>query len=161
MNYINMINSAQKYVYITTPYLIIDHTLTSALRNAALRGVDVRIVTPHVPDKKIVFALTLSNYSHLMQAGVKIYEYIPGFIHAKMCICDDEYGYIGSINLDYRSLTHHYECGALLVKCPCLVDMKMDIQNTFNASQEVTPKFNIGFFSKVAATLLQLFSTMF
>ena len=160
-NYINMINSAKNYIYITTPYLIIDHNLATSLRNAALRGVDVRIITPQIPDKKIVFSLTRSNYSYLMEAGVKIYEYVPGFIHAKMCVCDDEYGYIGSINLDYRSLTHHYECGLLLVKCPCLIDMKMDILNTFNASQEITKKFYINIFSRLTATLLQLFSTIF
>ncbi len=161
-NYINMINSAKNYVYITTPYLIIDHNLTTALRNAAKRGVDVRIITPHIPDKKIVFTLTRSSYAFLIDAGVKIYEYTPGFIHAKMCLVDDDLGYIGSINLDYRSLTHHYECGALLVKCACLKDMKMDFHHTFNASQLISPyTFQISTLSRFTATILQLFATMF
>ncbi len=161
-NYINMINSAKKYVWITTPYLIIDHNLTTALRNAAQRGVDVRIITPHTPDKKIVFMLTRSNYANLIEAGVKIYEYMPGFIHAKMCLVDDTIAYIGSINLDYRSLTHHYECGALLIKCPCLEDMKMDLINTLNASQQVTSaNFHLNGFARLVAYSLQLVSTMF
>ena len=161
-NYINLINSAKKYVWLTTPYLIIDHNLTSALRNAAKRGVDVRIITPHTPDKKIVFMLTRSSYAYLIDAGVKIYEYMPGFIHAKMCLVDDNLAYIGSINLDYRSLTHHYECGALLVKCPCLNDMKMDFVNTLNASMLITSaNFKLNGFVRIVASTLQLISTMF
>lgn len=109
--FLNMINQAERYLYVTTPYLIIDFDLTDALRGAAIRGVDVRILTPGVPDKRFVKIMTKSAYPHLMDAGVRIYEYTPGFIHEKLMVCDDLYTIIGSINLDYRSLAHHFECG--------------------------------------------------
>ncbi|MBO5907817.1 MAG: PLDc N-terminal domain-containing protein [Clostridia bacterium] len=107
--FLNLINQAERYVYITTPYLIIDYELTEALCNASLRGVDVRIITPGVPDKKIVKVMTKSAYPYLIDAGVRIYEYQPGFIHEKTFISDDKYLVVGTINFDYRSLVHHYE----------------------------------------------------
>ena len=110
----NMLNQAKDYVYMTTPYLIIDNELTQAIENAALRGVDVRIITPHIPDKKLVFGMTRSSYADLLKSGVRIYEYKPGFIHAKMYVCDDMTAMIGTINLDYRSLVHHFENGVWL-----------------------------------------------
>ncbi len=108
--FLNIIDQAQRYVYVTTPYLVIDFELTESLRNAARRGVDVRIITPAIPDRKIVKVMTKSAYPYLMQAGVKIYEYTPGFIHEKLVVSDDAYTVIGSINFDYRSLAHHFEC---------------------------------------------------
>lgn len=129
--YINLINAAQKYLYITTPYLIIDHELQTALRSAALRGVDVRIITPHIPDKKFVFNITRSNYKPLMDCGVKIYEYKPGFVHAKNFLADDAVGVVGTINLDYRSLTHHYECAVWMQGVPALASLKEDFDRTF------------------------------
>ena len=99
----NMIDSATKYCYITTPYLIPDNDLCVSLENAALKGVDVRIVMPAIPDKKIVFYISRSYYHRLMKAGVKIYEYTPGFVHAKTYLVDDIYAIVGSVNLDYRS----------------------------------------------------------
>ena len=102
--YLDIINRAQKYVYIFTPYLILDDQMRTALVLAATRGVDVRIVTPGTPDKKTVYRLTRANYSVLMRAGVQIYEYTPGFIHAKSIVCDDECAVVGTINFDYRSL---------------------------------------------------------
>ncbi len=137
-NYINLINAAKRYCYITTPYLILDYNLTTALRNAAFRGVDVRIITPHIPDKKIVFNITRSNYPYLLKTGVKIYEYTPGFIHAKMLLADDKIAFVGTINLDYRSLVHHYECGAIMYKTPCISDIKADFTEIMKVSQEVT-----------------------
>lgn len=107
-----MIHAAKDYLYITTPYLICDHEPLSALRMAAQKGIDVRLITPHVPDKKLILLMTRSNYRVLIQAGVKIYEYSPGFIHAKNFICDDQFAVCGTINLDYRSLVHYFECGA-------------------------------------------------
>ena len=107
--FLNIINQAKRYVYITTPYLIIDYDLTEALCNASLRGVEVRIVTPGRADKKIIKILTKSSYPYLLEAGVKISEYTPGFIHEKTLVCDDEYLVIGTINFDYRSLVHHFE----------------------------------------------------
>ncbi len=132
--YLNIINQAQKYLWITTPYLIIDNKLTTALTNAARRGVDVRIITPHIPDKKYIFGITRSSYRQLQKAGVKIFEYEKGFIHAKQVLCDDEIAILGTINFDYRSLLHHYECGVLMCKTPCLKDMKRDFEHLFNVS---------------------------
>lgn len=105
--YLNMIHAARDYLYITTPYLICDHELLGALRIAAKKGVDVRLITPHIPDKKAVFWMTRSNYKVLLEDGVRIYEYTPGFIHAKNFVCDDKFAVCGTINLDYRSLVHH------------------------------------------------------
>ncbi|MDE6411360.1 MAG: cardiolipin synthase [Clostridia bacterium] len=133
--FLNILGSAKNYVYITTPYLIIDYRLREALCLAAQRGVDVRIVTPKIPDKKIVFALTRSNYMALIKAGVKIYEYTPGFIHAKNFLCDDEIGVVGTINLDYRSLMHHYEDAVLMFKTKALKEMKVDFEETFALSE--------------------------
>ncbi len=134
----NLINAAKEYVFITSPYIVIDYTLCSALRNAALRGIDVRIVAPHIPDKKIVFNVTRSHYKMLLEAGVKIYEYTPGFIHAKNVIVDDKMAFVGTINLDYRSLAHHFECGAFVYGSPCISDIKTDFDNLFKVSEEKT-----------------------
>ena len=135
--YLNMIHMAKKYVYITTPYLICDNELLNALRLASKRGVDVRIITPHVPDKKAIFLMTRSNYYNLVKDGVKIYEYESGFIHAKEFVCDDMFATCGTINLDYRSLTHHFECGAWIYNMSCIKDMKKDIENTIEKSIEI------------------------
>lgn len=134
----NMLNQAQDYVYITTPYLIIDNELCQTIENAALRGVDVRIITPHIPDKKLIFTMTRSHYNRLMNAGVKIYEYEPGFIHAKLYLSDDKYAIVGTINLDYRSLVHHFENGIWLYKHEVLEQIKEDITDTMNQSLPVT-----------------------
>ena len=159
-NYINLINSAKRYCYITTPYLIPDYSLITALKNAALRGVDVRIITPHIPDKKMVFNMTRSNYPHLLKSGVKIYEYTPGFIHAKMLVADDDRAFVGTINLDYRSLVHHYECGAVLYGAPCIADIKEDIDYTLLVSQEVPKDFRLGRITALFNAVLNIFSTM-
>ena len=160
-NYINILAKAKKYFYITTPYLIIDHRFTQALRAAALRGVDVRIVTPHIPDKKAVFCITRSSYKWLREAGVKVYEYTPGFVHAKMCISDDVVGFIGTINMDFRSLTHHFECGALLYGHECLKDMKEDFEKTFEVSQLIDDSFKQSFGAKLLVALLAVFRVLF
>ena len=109
--YLQIINCAKKYVYITTPYLVLDNEMTTALIIAAESGVDVRIITPHIPDKWYVHAVTRSSYRQLIEAGVRIYEYTPGFIHAKMFVADDEVGVVGTANMDYRSFYLHFECG--------------------------------------------------
>ena len=132
--YLNIINEAKRYVWITTPYLIIDYRLREALLRAAARGTDVRILTPHIPDKKVVFALTRSNYAALIKGGVKIYEYTPGFVHAKSFLADDEVGVVGTINLDYRSLLHHFECAVLMYRTSALVSLKRDLEETFAVS---------------------------
>lgn len=135
----NMLSSATRYVYMTTPYLIIDNDLCISIENAALRGVDVRIIVPHIPDKKSVFLATQSFYKRLMDAGVHIYEYEPGFIHAKSYLADDECAMIGTINLDYRSLVHHFENGVWMYKCEAVGALKQDIEATLEKSILVTP----------------------
>lgn len=132
--YINIINGAKKTLYISTPYLVIDYRLREALISAALRGVDVRLLVPHIPDKKVVFALTRSNYMPLIKGGVKIYEYTPGFVHAKSFIADGEIGIVGTINLDYRSFIHHFENAVLMYKTEALKELEADMLETFEAS---------------------------
>ena len=134
----NMLSAATRYAWMTSPYLIIDNDLCTDLENAALRGVDVHIIVPHIPDKKLVFGMTQSFYHRLMAAGVKIYEYEPGFIHAKSYLVDDEYAMIGTINLDYRSLVHHFENGVWMYGCESIKDLKADIEDTLSKSIEVT-----------------------
>lgn len=136
--YINMLARAKNYVYITTPYLIIDSEMTTALTVAAKSGVDVRIITPGVPDKKLAFALTRSYYDVLLRGGVRVYEYTPGFMHAKVFVSDDRCAIVGTINLDYRSLCHHYECGVWMCDTPVIPEIKADIANAMALSREVT-----------------------
>ena len=133
--YFNLIGAASDYLYIDTPYLILDHDMVMALSNAAKRGVDVRIVTPHVADKWYVHLVTQSYYTDLMKAGVKIYEYTPGFVHAKIFVADDRLATVGTINLDYRSLYLHYECGAWMYKTDCIADIKRDYLATLEKCQ--------------------------
>ncbi len=136
--YLNMISAAKDYLYIFTPYLIVDNEMMTALCLAAKRGVDVRIVTPGVPDKKIVFWLTQSYYRQLIDNGVKIYRYLPGFIHAKVFVCDDIYATVGTINLDYRSLYLHFECGVFLCHCSEIERIKEDAIETMAVSKQIT-----------------------
>ena len=159
--YLNMIHGAKRYLYITTPYLICDHELLSALRIAAKKGVDVRIITPHIPDKKAVFLMTRSNYRVLLQDGVKIYEYTPGFIHAKSFVCDDKLAVCGTINLDYRSLVHHFECGAWMYDTDCIGDMKDDFLATAARSQIVImEQAKLRGWQRLLAELMKVFSPL-
>lgn len=132
--YLNMINAAQDYVYITTPYLVIDNEMMTALTLAAKRGVEVCIITPGIPDKKYVFWLTQSYYAQLVTAGVKIYQYNPGFIHAKSFVCDDKFAIVGTINLDYRSLYLHFECGTFFYDTPVVAQLKTDLLSVMEES---------------------------
>jgi cardiolipin synthase len=134
---VNLIDRANRYIYFTTPYLVIDETLTHALCRAAKSGVDVRIITPHIPDKKMVFELTRANYTLLLEAGVRIYEYTPGFMHSKNVVVDDCYAVVGTINLDYRSLFLHYECGVLLCGSETVLRVRDDILATTRQSEEI------------------------
>ena len=136
--YMNIINNAKKYVYFYTPYLIIDYELRTALVMAAKRGVDVRLVLPGVPDKKLVYALTQSYYPDLISNGVKIYQYKKGFIHSKCCLSDDEVATVGTINLDYRSLYHHFENGIYFYKSSVCSQLKEDMEKTFEESEFIT-----------------------
>ena len=139
--YLNIINRARDYVYICTPYLIIDNEMITALSLAAKSGIDVRIMTPGIPDKKIVAMLTHSYYEQLLEAGVRIYEYQPGFLHAKSFVCDDEIAVVGTINLDYRSLYLHFEDGVWLYKDPVIVDVKRDVEETLPYCREMDLQF--------------------
>lgn len=139
--YLNIINKAKKYVYICTPYLIIDNEMMTALCLAAKSGVDVRIMTPGIPDKKIVFLLTQSYYEQLIKSGVKIYEYQPGFLHAKTFVCDDEIGVVGTINLDYRSLYLHFEDGVWIYKNKVIQDIYDDFMETIEYCNPIDMKF--------------------
>ncbi len=136
--YLGLIAAARDYVWIMTPYLIIDEPMEQALCRAAKSGVDVRIVTPGVPDKKIVYENTKSYYPNLIANGVKIYEFSPGFLHAKTFLCDDRYATVGSVNLDYRSLYLHFECGVWMYEPDCIADIRKDFRQTFLRSTPVT-----------------------
>ena len=135
--YTDMLYQAKDYIYITTPYLAIDSELQAALCMAAKRGVDVRMITPGIPDKKIVYRLTRSYYPTLLRAGVKIYEYTPGFIHAKSFVCDDKLCVVGTINMDYRSLYLHFECGTLMYNNPEIKQVKRDDLETMEKCRKV------------------------
>ena len=138
--FLNLVNQATEYVYVTTPYLIVDYNLTVALRNAALRGVDVRIVTPGIADKKIIKLMTKSAYPYLIEAGVKIYEFRPGFIHEKTFICDGRYAVIGTLNLDYRSLTHNFECGIWVYNSPVVGVATEEFMRTLDDCERMDKK---------------------
>lgn len=131
---LNIVNQATKYVYVTTPYLIMDHELTEAFCKAVSRGVKVRIITPGVPDKRLVKVMTKSSYPYLIKSGVEIYEYLPGFIHEKTMICDDQYLISSTINLDYRSLVHHFEDGVLVVDSPVIKGALAAFEETISKS---------------------------
>ena len=136
--YLNMIGKARKYIYITTPYLVIDVATNTALCNAAKSGVDVRIITPHIPDKRYVFEVTRAHYPPLLEAGVRIYEYTPGFIHAKNFVVDDRFATVGTVNLDYRSLFLHFEDGVWLCEAPCIQDIRRDFEETLRVCQRIS-----------------------
>ncbi len=160
--YIEILNQARHYCYIFTPYLIVDNEMKLALSLAAKRGVDVRIVTPGIPDKPLVFRLTRSNYAPLLRAGVKIYEYTPGFIHAKSYVCDDELGVVGSINMDYRSLYLHFECGTFLNRSRAVLDLKRDSIETIKKSRPVSLReCRTGLFGGLLDALLRVLAPLF
>lgn len=135
--YTRMINKARDYIYITTPYLVLDQTMLNNLTSAAKSGVDVRIIVPAIPDKWYVYIVNVSNYGKLMEAGVRIFEYTPGFIHAKNVIADDECAICGTINTDYRSFYLHHECGVFLSEISAIHDMKEDFIRTQKQSKEM------------------------
>jgi len=138
MVYLDLISNAKRYVYIETPYLIPDHDLLTALKLAAEKGVDVRIITPHIPDKWYVYQLAWNAYQELLESGVKIFEYTPGFIHAKSFVVDDELAVLGTINMDYRSLYLHFECATLIYHCNVIQTMLADFLKTQRKSQPIT-----------------------
>lgn len=160
--YLNLINHARKNIYIFTPYLILGSEIATALINAARSGVDVRIVTPAIPDKKMVFLLTQSNYENLIKGGVKIYQYTPGFIHSKCFVVDDEYASVGTTNLDFRALYLHFECGVLMYKTESVHKVTEDALNTFRISREISLEEceNKNFFYQLFLSVMRLFSPL-
>ena len=160
--YLNLINKAERYIYIVTPYLIIDAELITALSIAAKSGVDVRIVTPHIGNNWYVHAVTRSNYEPLIKSGVKIYEYTPGFIHAKLFVVDDKLAVIGTVNLDYRSLYMQLECGVWLYETDCIRNMYEDYIETLGKSQEITLSDcqTIPWHRKLGRMVLRVFAPM-
>ncbi len=159
--YLNMLYGAKKYVWITTPYLIIDYQMEQALLNAAQSGVDVRIVTPGIPDKRMVYQSTKSHYEKLIRGGVKLYEYEPGFLHAKTFVCDDKFSTVGTINLDFRSLYLHFECGVWLYESPIIPEIKKDYEDILSVSRQVTLedcKANV--FTRLLRSLIELIAPM-
>lgn len=138
MIYIDILNRAKRYVHIMTPYLILDGEMETALQFAAKRGVDVRLILPGIPDKKAAYALAKTHYASLLEAGVKLYEYTPGFVHAKVFVSDDEKAVVGTINLDYRSLYHHFECAAYLYGTGCITEIEKDFEETLASCRQVT-----------------------
>ena len=156
--YISIAECAQKYAWFITPYLIITDEMNHAFSLAARRGVDVRIITPGIPDKKLVYSLTRSYYNGLVRNGVRIFEFTPGFCHAKMSITDDLMATCGTINLDYRSLYHHFENGCLYADCKAVMDTKKDFEETFAQCEEVTERYKSGrgAFLRLGQLLLRL-----
>ena len=138
--YMDILNRSKRYVHIMTPYLILDGEMETAIKFAAERGVEVSIILPGVPDKLAAYSLAKSHYAALLDAGVNIYEYVPGFIHAKSFVSDDKEGVVGTINLDYRSLYHHFECAAYCYKTSCIGDIEKDFQETLTKCKKITKK---------------------
>lgn len=160
--YIRMISNAKKYVYITTPYFIPSFDILSALKMSAQSGVDVRIMTPGIPDKKMIYECTRSNYSDLISAGVRIFEYTPGFVHGKTLVSDDKVTFVGSVNLDFRSLIWNYECGAWVNSETFAKDVKNDTLAAMGVSREVTATdiSNIPLHLKIFRSAINLFAPL-
>jgi len=159
---LSLFQKAVRSIYIMTPYLILDDKITGALQTAAKSGVDVRIITPHVPDKWYVHAVTRAHYEMLTAAGVRIYEYTPGFIHSKVYLVDDRYAVAGTVNLDFRSLYLHYENAVFLFEATCTAAIAEDFQSTFPVCEEITWRTcrNTGILRRLIRTALRLLSPL-
>lgn len=160
--YLQIIHNARDYVYITTPYLVLDNEMITALTIAAQSGVDVRILTPGIPDKKLVYMITRSYYQQLHRAGVKIYEYRPGFLHAKCIVSDDDTAVVGTINMDFRSFFLHFECATCFYNSSVVAAVKQDILETINVSRQITDEWlhKIRWLRSIASSVLRLFAPL-
>ena len=160
--YMDVLNRAGRYVHIMSPYLILDGELETALKYAGQRGIDVKLILPGIPDKKIAFSLAKSHYRSLLAAGVKIYEYTPGFVHAKVWTSDDEKAVVGTINLDYRSLYHHFECATYMYKTDCIPLIERDFQETLAKCKEITEESvrEMGTFYKIMGPIAKLIAPL-
>ena len=160
--YESMIHNAVKYVHIMTPYFIVEQGFLDSMRYAAERGVEVAMILPHIPDKKIVYYIARTFYPALLRAGVRIYEYLPGFIHAKAFVSDDISGAVGTVNLDYRSFYHHFECGVSFYDNKAVGKIEEDFQGTLKKCQEVTWEYyrKIPLLQKLLGRTFRLFAPM-
>lgn len=160
--HIQMFSKAKWYLYITTPYLVIDETIASALYITARSGVDVRIMVPHIPDKKMVFSVTQSHYELLLRAGARIYEFLPGFIHSKTVVADDLYASVGSCNMDYRSFYLQHENGAWLCGSPAVTSIREDFLSALSHCKEITLRdcVKASLFTRLMRSLLRIFSPL-
>ncbi len=156
-NYINLLKYAKKKVYISTPYLIPTYQLMDALRNAALRGVDVNLIVPGIPDKKLVYLIAKANFRPLLKAGVKIFIYTPGFNHMKSMLSDDELAFVGTINFDFRSLVHHFECGTIIYDSPVIKDIHDDFEEMLSQSKQVPQNYRLNIFGRILCGFLKIF----
>lgn len=161
--YMDILNRATSYVHIMTPYLILDDSLENSIKFAAERGIDVRIILPGIPDKKMAYALAKNHYKELIKSGVKIYEYTPGFVHSKIFVCDNEKAVVGTINLDYRSLYHHFECAVYMYQTDCIQSVEVDFQQTLGMCRRVTPETikREKIYYKIAGQVLKLIAPLF
>lgn len=159
--FIELLSQATDYVWFFTPYLMLGDTLRDAFMRTAKRGVDVRIIMPGIPDKKMVYRMSRSYYRHLLEAGVKIYEYTPGFLHAKACVCDDKLAVIGTVNLDYRSLFLHFECSTIFYKTALISDLKRDFEETQRKCfQRTLENENKHLIHRIVNSVLRLFAPL-
>ncbi|MFV0400158.1 MAG: cardiolipin synthase [Oscillospiraceae bacterium] len=159
--YNDILHQATDYVYIFTPYLIIDAEMQSALCMAAKRGVDVRLITPGIPDKKLIFRVTRAHYEPLVSAGVRIFEYTPGFCHAKSFVSDDDLAVVGTINLDFRSLYLHFECGVFMYRTAAVAQVKEDFLTTLEQCREIRPNdLRQNFFWHLFDAVIRVFSPL-
>ena len=156
--YIHNLYNASDYVYIMTPYLVIDDEMYESMKYAAQRGIDVKLILPHIPDKPYAFYLARTYYRELLEVGIEIYEYTPGFVHAKMSVSDGTRAVVGTINHDYRSLYLHYECAAYMMNVPAIIDIEHDFRDTLAKSQKITLEdvkhFNI--FTRIIGHVMRL-----
>ena len=161
--YINIINNAHRYVYICTPYLILDDVMTMALIRAAKSGVDVKIITPHKPDKKYVFMLTRANYTELIRNGVNIYEFTPGFMHTKMIISDDRTAIVGTSNFDYRSFYMHFENGVWMHNCRAVNQARKSFRSKLEQCEKISLEFveNAPLRVRILRSILKMFAPLF
>lgn len=160
--YMNLINKANRYLYITTPYLVIDSEMLNALKSAAKKGVDARIIVPHITDSKVADAVAKSYYQTLIESGVKLYEYMPGFIHSKTFVLDDEYGVVGSVNMDFRSLYLHFECAVWMYKTKSVYEVKEDFLTILRKCRQITEQDtkSVKWYKALWCIVLRVFAPM-
>ena len=160
--YMELLHTAKRYVHIMTPYLILDNAMIRALTYAAKSGIETIIIMPHIPDKLYAYLLARTYYEELIRAGVQIYEYTPGFVHAKVFVSDDEKAVVGTINLDFRSLYLHFECAAMMMQNPVIQDVEADFQNTLQKCQKMTLEdcrhYNV--FKRMTGRILRIFAPL-